>query len=66
MDHEQPARPYHAYVLRMWSEDTEEGRLQWRYTLLEPQSGRRLGFETPADLADYLTIVTGGEGDVDS
>ncbi len=53
--------PYHAYVLRLWPEQ-QNGDTKWRFTLLEPKSGARLGFSTLDALVEHLRTVT-EEGD---
>lgn len=49
--------PYQAYVLRLWSEE-QDGQTVWRFALLEPQSGQRLGFGTLNALFDHLSNLT--------
>ncbi|MCP4359925.1 MAG: hypothetical protein GY796_18105 [Chloroflexi bacterium] len=49
---------YYTYMLRFWSENAANGRTTWRYSLLDPQSGERLGFHSLAALVEYLAAVT--------
>lgn len=57
--------PHYAYVLRLWSENRPDGQAVWRIALLDPRSGNRLGFGSPADLVAHLEALTGkGEADL--
>lgn len=50
---------YQSYVLRLWS-DEQDGRPVWRFTLLEAQTGRRLGFDSLSALVEHLDQLTQG------
>jgi hypothetical protein len=56
-----PVIPYHAYVLRLWSDDQVDGHTTVRVALLDPRSGRRIGFGSLSALVDYLEGVTGAQ-----
>lgn len=44
-----------SFVLRVWIEPQSTSAPIWRCVLLDPHSGSRIGFSSPADLAAYLT-----------
>ena len=50
--------PYHSYMLRFWPEQQEDGQMIWRYTLIDPQSGKRYGFLSLDSLVAYLSALT--------
>lgn len=50
--------PYHSYMLRFWPEQQENGPTIWRYTLIDPQSGKRYGFLSLDSLVAYLSALT--------
>ena len=52
--------PYYAYVLRLWPETHDETTV-WRFALLEPHTGQRLGFDTPDALISHLMSKTQDE-----
>jgi hypothetical protein len=56
--------PYYAYVLRLWPE-TQDDSTVWRFALLEPHTGQRLGFETPDALINHLINKTQEGASVD-
>jgi len=61
---EQPPR-YHAYMLRMWeerSEDHSDGA-HWRYQVEDPHTGRRYGFDDLSTLLAYLQEVVAFDKD---
>lgn len=45
---------YHSYVLRFWQEQTLELTDTWRFSLEDPQSGKRVGFDNLAELVTFL------------
>lgn len=47
-------RPYQAYVLRFWSEQTQAEGITWRFMLLDTQTGERMGFSSLHALFNYL------------
>ncbi len=49
MDESEGVSNYRAYLLRCWYEAD-----QWRYSLEKVGNGRRQGFASAIDLADYL------------
>jgi len=62
MHPKQPPR-YHAYMLRMWEERSEDGgqRAVWRFQVEDPHTGRRHGFDgLPALLAYLQRVVAHG------
>lgn len=46
-------RTYHIYLLTVWHELTD-GSQNWRYRLLDPETGLDLGFVTPQALPHAL------------
>jgi hypothetical protein len=48
---------YHAYLLRLWSEE-KEGAMEWSSQLDHLQSGRRLSFDTLEQLFEFLRQQT--------
>lgn len=48
---------FQSYVLRLWSEE-QNGRSVWRFTLLEPQTGKRLSFDSLTALFAHLDLLT--------
>lgn len=46
-------RRYHSYLLRLWQVE-QNGRLTWRASLEDAQTGKRLGFASPAALYAFL------------
>lgn len=45
---------YHSYLLRFWQEQTLERADAWRFSLEEPQSGQRKGFDSLQELMSFL------------
>ena len=63
---QQPPR-YHAYMLRMWeerSQDYGEGA-HWRFQMEDPHTGRRQGFDDLSALLAYLQGVATHDEDGD-
>jgi hypothetical protein len=59
MDPNQQPPHYHAYMLRMWeerSQDYGEGA-HWRFQMEDPHTGRRHGFNDLSALLAYLQGV---------
>ena len=54
---------YYAYMLRFWPEETP-GENAWRFTLLDPHSGQRQGFQSLDALFSHLAALTGGDSTV--
>ncbi len=50
--------PYHAYMLRFWPECQETEHPHWRFTLLDPKTGKQLGFATLESLTKFLSFLT--------
>lgn len=50
--------PYQSYVLRLWNESAQDGQSQWRFILVDSQTGHRLGFQSLTALFDHLNHVT--------
>jgi hypothetical protein len=48
---------YHAYLLRLWSAN-ERGKVVWRASLENPQTGERLGFANLERLFGFLQDQT--------
>lgn len=48
---------YHAYMLRFWSEQ-QPGETAWRFTLLDPNTGQRKGFQSLDALVNHLVTLT--------
>jgi hypothetical protein len=61
---QQPPR-YHAYMLRMWEERSEDlgNGAHWRFQMEDPHTGRRHGFNDLSDLLAYLQDVVAYEED---
>ena len=57
--------PYHAYMLRFWPEQ-QPSESVWRFTLLDPHSGQRQGFQSLDALFSHLASLTGDETAVQS
>jgi hypothetical protein len=59
-----PDRPprYHAYLLRLWEERSDDGRqrLGWRFQLEDAHTQQRHGFADLAALLAYLRALTDG------
>ncbi len=53
-----PLIPYHAYMLRFWPEYPPSGQTQWRFTLVDPGSGKRQGFASLEALVEFLSQLT--------
>lgn len=45
---------YHIYLLTVWQEFPAEGGPQWRFRLVDPQTGMDCGFVTPQTLPYVL------------
>ncbi len=45
---------YHSYLLRFWREQALELTDPWRFSLEDPHSGKRRGFDTLATLVSFL------------
>ena len=65
MDTNQRPPRYHAYMLRMWEERSEDHSksAQWRFQMEDPHSGRRHGFNDLSALTAYLHEVVAHDGD---
>lgn len=50
-------KPYHAYLLRLWPA-VEQGKVVWRASLENPQTGERLGFANLERLFVFLQDQT--------
>ena len=50
--------PYYTYMLRFWPEDYQTEEPHWRFTLLDPKTGKQLGFATLESLVNYLSTLT--------
>ncbi|MCB8946288.1 MAG: hypothetical protein H6658_21295 [Ardenticatenaceae bacterium] len=48
---------YYAYMLRFWPEQTP-GETTWRFTLLDPHSGQKQGFQSLDALFNHLASLT--------
>lgn len=46
-----------SFVLRLWIEPQPSGEQLWRCVLLDPHGDSRIGFNSPAELAAYLTAL---------
>lgn len=59
---------YTHFILLLWEERPPQGgQGGWRLSLENPHSGRRVGFQTPGDLADFLSDwITHPDTDDDS
>ena len=51
---------YHAYMLRFWPEQ-QPGETAWRFTLLDPHSGQKIGFQSLDALFSHLATLTGDD-----
>lgn len=58
MNQEMSTVPYQSYVLRLWNESARNGDAQWRFILVDSQTGQRLGFESLTALFEHLSSVT--------
>jgi hypothetical protein len=54
---------YHSYLLRFW-EERAEGASVWRFTLEDPQTGKRQGFADLENLTEWLRSCTDGVPDL--
>ncbi len=45
---------YHSYLLRFWQEQELELTNTWRFSMEDPQSGTRVGFDSLTELTCYL------------
>lgn len=45
---------YHSYLLRFWHERSLEQADAWRFSLENPQSGKRRGFGSLVELVRFL------------
>ncbi len=61
---------YHSYLLRFWHEGSRQRVDAWRFSLEDPRSGVRMGFDSLAGLVTFLAetvheceVGTGNEGD---
>lgn len=45
-------------MLRFWPEVQENGAAAWRYTLVDPHSGKRYSFLSLDSMLAYLTLLT--------
>lgn len=45
---------YHSYLLRFWQAGTLERSDAWRFSLEDPRSGQRTGFDSLVELVRYL------------
>lgn len=50
--------PYFSYLLRFWPECPPDETPQWRFALVDPKTGKQLGFATLEALMDYLSGLT--------
>ncbi len=60
MEYSDPSFPnssYYAYMLRFWPE-RHPGETTWRFTLLDPHSGKCLGFHSLEALTNHLASLT--------
>jgi hypothetical protein len=55
---------YQVYLLRRWEERSQhlDGPAVWRFSLEDPERGRRWGFASLAELVAFLERDTGDEG----
>ena len=55
---------YQVYLLRRWEERSQhpDGPTVWRFSLEDPERGRRWGFASLAELVAFLEQDTGDEG----
>ena len=53
--------PYYTYVLRFWPEQPGGGETVWRFTLLDPQTGKRLGFASLEAFVAHLSQLMQNE-----
>lgn len=45
---------YHGYLLRFWREQSTERADAWRFSLEDPQNGKRRSFDSLAELVKFL------------
>jgi hypothetical protein len=53
---------YHSFLLRLW-QVMEDGKPIWRFSLEDPVSGERIGFNRLGELVDFL-VSTVCRGDI--
>lgn len=49
---------YRSFLLRFWPEQQPPEQSDWRFTLQDPRTGERLGFNSLESLTDYLNKIT--------
>lgn len=57
MHDESQGQHYHSRILRLWREQAGDAAA-WRYQLIDPRTGERVGFSSPEALAQYLAALT--------
>lgn len=45
---------YRSYLLRFWQEQTLERTDAWRFSVEDPQSGKRVGFDSLVELVSFI------------
>ncbi|GAB4580553.1 MAG: hypothetical protein Fur0022_32950 [Anaerolineales bacterium] len=50
--------PYYAYMLRFWPECHEAEQSQWRFALVDPKTGKQIGFSSLEALFNHLSFLT--------
>ena len=62
MSHPQPELAYQIYILRYWLEPgaPEDANLSWRFSLEDPSSKTRYGFQSLKEMANFLKKQTSG------
>ena len=53
-----PLTPYYSYMLRFWPEPQPSGETQWRFTLVNPGTGKKRAFASLEALVEFLAQFT--------
>ena len=57
------SRRYHAYLLRLWQANGDDGNPVWRAALEDARTGERCGFADLASLFSFLAQQTRSNGE---
>jgi hypothetical protein len=52
-------QPYGSFIVRIWSETTEEGKSLWRATVIDTATREQKHFAVPEELLRFLCPPTG-------
>ena len=55
--------PVHTYLLRFWREPQQAAPAVWRFVLIEPRTGKRVGFQSTDALHAHLQSLLSAADD---